>query len=289
MKRYALIALLLALNALSGCGKTCMLPADYDTPQSHQQKIVGHSNEDAEGFVSIFNGKDLTDWTIKIAGEELDHNYKDTFVVEDGILKVTYDNYETFEDKFGHLFYDTPHSHYILRMDYRFVGEQCKGAPSWTYINSGVMLHSQSAASMSLEQQFPTSVEAQTLGVPLENNRKRTTANVCTPGTTVFYNGKLDRRHCISSISPTFQGDQWVAIELEVHGHDKMIFRINGKDVFELEKPQLDAGDKRDDYAAKKLIEARGGEIDLSDGYIALQAEGAPVQFRNIRIKVLDE
>lgn len=244
---------------------------------------------DAEGFVSIFNGKDLSGWTIKIAGEELGENYRDTFVVEDGVLKVTYDNYETFDGKFGHLFYDTPFSHYILRMDYRFVGQQCKGAPSWTYINSGVMLHSQSAGSMSFSQEFPTSVEAQTLGLPDGDERTRTTANVCTPGTFVVYNGKTDRRHCIRSSSPTFYGSQWVAIELEVRGHDRMVFRVNGEAVFELENPRLDAGDKRDGYSAKKLIEARGGDDRLSEGYIALQAEGAPVQFRNIRIKVLGE
>ena len=151
------------------------------------------------------------------------------------------------------------------------------------------MLHSQSAESMSFEQQFPSSIEAQLLGLPEGAERKRTTANVCTPGTHVFYEGKLDRRHCINSLSKTFHGDQWIALEMEVHGHDKMIFRVNGEEVFDLEKPQLDVNDKRDDYAAKKLIEARGGVAQLSEGYIALQAEGAPVQFRNIRIKILDE
>ncbi len=242
---------------------------------------------DAEGFTPIFNGTDLTGWTPKFAGEELGHNYKDTFVIEDGVLKVTYDNYETFNGKFGHLFYDTPYSHYILRLDYRFVDGHCKGAPNYTWINSGVMLHSQSAESMSFDQEFPSSIEAQMLGLPAGAERKRTTANVCTPGTHVFYNGKLDRRHCINSTSKTFHGDQWIALETEVHGHDRMIFRVNGEDVFELGKPQLDADDKRDDYAARKLIEARGGEARLSAGHIALQAEGAPLEFRNIRIKQL--
>lgn len=256
-------------------------------------KYAQHSDPapqaDAEGFVSIFNGKDLTGWTPKFAGVDLGENYKDTFVIEDGVLKVTYDNYDTFDGKFGHLFYDTPYSHYILRLDYRFVEGHCKGAPGYTWINSGVMLHSQSAQSMSFEQEFPSSIEAQMLGLPIGAERKRTTANVCTPGTHVFFNGKLDRRHCINSSSKTFHGDQWIALEMEVRGHDKMIFRVNGEAVFELEKPQLDASDKRDDYAAKKLIEARNGEARLSEGYIALQAEGAPLAFRNIRIKVLKD
>ncbi len=269
-----LITLLACLSVLLGCNR-----AD----------LIDEPHPDAEGFVSIFNGKDLTGWTPKIAGEELGVNYKDTFVVEDGILKVKYDKYEQFDGKFGHIFYDKSYSSYILRMDYRFMVQgQCPGSPNYAWINSGVMLHSQSAASMSLAQQFPTSVECQTLGLPIGDEQKRTTANVCTPGTLVFYEDKLDRRHCINSTSPTFYGDQWIALEIQVHGNDKMIFRINGQQVFELEKPQLDAQDPRDDNSAQKLIDALGGKTLLSEGYIALQAEGAPVQFRNIRIKVLD-
>lgn len=243
---------------------------------------------DADGFVTIFNGRDLTGWTAKFAGEELGHNYKNTFVVKDGVLGVNYDNYEAFNGKFGHLFYEKPYSHYILKMDYRFLDGHCKGAPGYTWINSGVMLHSQSATSMSFTQEFPASIEAQILGLPQGNKRKRTTANVCTPGTHVFFKGKLDRRHCISSSSDTFYIDQWITLEIEVHGHDKMVFRINGEDVFKLEQPQLDASDKRDDFAAKKLIEARNGEAKLSKGHIALQAEGAPLEFRNIKIKAFD-
>lgn len=245
---------------------------------------------DAEGFVSIFNGKDLTGWTIKIADVPLGENYKNTFVVEDGILKVKYDQYEQFDGKFGHIFYDKPYSSYILRMNYRFMVEgQCPGSPNYAWINSGVMLHSQSAQSMTFAQQFPSSVECQTLGLPVGDERTRTTANVCTPGTLVFYEDKLDRRHCINSTSPTFHGDVWIALEIEVHGHGKMIFRVNGEQVFELETPMLDVTDPRDEGSAKRLIQARGGKALLDEGYIALQAEGAPVQFRNIRIKVLAE
>ena len=126
------------------------------------------------------------------------------------------------------------------------------------------------------------------LGLPVGDPRPRTTANVCTPGTLVLFEGKVDRRHCINSTSPTFHGDQWIALEIEVHGHNRMIFRVNGEEVFELENPRLDAADNRDEGSAMKIIESRGGRTDLSEGYIALQAEGAPVQFRNIRIKVLE-
>ena len=266
------LALLIALVSFAGCNGATQAP-----------------QPDAEGFVSIFNGEDLTGWTPKFAGVPLGENYKNTFLVEDGVLKVQYDTYETFDGKFGHLFYDQPFSRYVLRLDYRFVDGHCPGAPGYTWINSGVMLHGQSAESMSFDQEFPASIEAQTLGLPVGDERQRTTANVCTPGTLVFYDGELDRRHCIGSSSQTFYGDQWVALEMEVHAGEKMIFRVNGEQVFELEEPRLDADDKRDDYAGRKLIEARGGQTLLTDGYIALQAEGAPIHFRNIRIKVLND
>ena len=275
-KIYGLACLLTTLSLSAGCVVT-----------GEAQQAANADNVDAEGFVSIFKGKDLTGWTPKFAGEELGHNYKDTFVIEDGVLRVTYDKYDTFNGKFGHLFFEKPYSHYVLRLEYRFLDGHCKGAPGYTWINSGVMLHSQSPKSMSFTQEFPSSIEAQLLGLPEGNNRKRTTANVCTPGTHIFYEGKLDRRHCISSSSKTYPVGEWVELEMEVRGHDKMIFRINGEAVFELEKPQLDASDKRDDFAAKKLIEARDGEARLSSGYLALQAEGAPLEFRNIRIREL--
>src|SRR5262249_44335642 len=99
--------------------------------------------EKDEGWEPLFNGKNLDGWTPKIKGFELGDNHLDTFVVEDGILKVKYDKYKEFESKFGHLFYKDKFSHYRLRVEYRFVGEQCKGGPDWAARNNGVMFHCQ--------------------------------------------------------------------------------------------------------------------------------------------------
>ncbi|MFH1941192.1 MAG: DUF1080 domain-containing protein, partial [bacterium] len=87
-------------------------------------------------WISLFNGKDLEGWKIKIAGHELGDNYGNTFRVEDGVLKVAYDQYDTFDGKFGHIFYKDKFSHYVLRVEYRFVGEQTPGGPSWAFRNS---------------------------------------------------------------------------------------------------------------------------------------------------------
>jgi len=134
-----------------------------------------------ENWIQLFNGKDLSGWVIKIKGSPLNENYKNTFRVEDGIMKVSYDEYDTFRLEFGHIYYKEPFSNYKLRIEYRFTGEQVPNGPSWAFRNSGVMLHSQSPESVLLNQDFPVSIEAQFLGG--DGVTERTTGNVCTPGT----------------------------------------------------------------------------------------------------------
>ncbi|MEM9020633.1 MAG: DUF1080 domain-containing protein [Planctomycetota bacterium] len=227
---------------------------------------------DEEGFVSIFNGKDLTGWTPKFVGQELGVNYNNTFRVEDGAITVSYRDWDQpFNATFGHLFFETEYEHYILRLEYRFVGDQCPGGPGWAFRNSGIMFHGQTAESMGLNQNFPNSIEAQLLGQAEGAERDRPTGNVCTPGTHYYQEGKLVRAHCRSSTSDTFRGDQWVTFELEVHGHGQVIHRINGEVVFEYERPTLDQENTA-----------------LSGGTISLQAESHPVQFRKIEIRELE-
>ncbi len=232
-----------------------------------------------ETWVSLFNGRDLSGWTPKFAGHEAGLNYKDTFRVEDGVLKVRYDGYEKFDGEFGHLFYKEPFDRYVLRVEYRFVGEQTPGGPSWAFRNSGVMFHSQSPESMGLAQSFPVSIEAQFLG----GNGKdpRPTANLCTPGTNVVIAGELVTRHCTESASDTYHGDGWVTVEIEVNGGGAIRHIVDGRTVLEYERPQLDPADAE----GKKLIGS--GPLLLEKGYIALQAESHPLEFRRVEIKRL--
>jgi hypothetical protein len=227
----------------------------------------------------LFNGKDLDGWTPKITGHDLGDNYLDTFRVEKGVLKVSYDKYKQFDKKFGHLFYKEPFSHYVLRVEYRFVGEQCKGGPDWAVRNSGVMFHCQAPATMRKDQEFPVSIEAQFLGG--DGKRERTTGNVCTPGTNLVMDGKLITRHCTNSKSKTFHLDKWVTAEIEVRGAGAVKHIINGDVVLEYEKAQLDPKDAD----GKKLI--KDGKLLLEGGYISLQAESHPIEFRKVEIKVL--
>ena len=229
----------------------------------------------------LFNGKDLAGWTIKIANRPLNENYADTFRVEGGILKVSYDRYQKFENRFGHLFTQQPYGSYILRLEYRIVGQAVADAPHWAKLNSGVMVHSQSPLSMRLEQAFPVSMEFQFLATGATAGTR--TANAVTPGTNLEIDGKLLTDHIIDSKSKLFPLDEWVTAEIEVRGHEEVIHRINGAEVLRYRHPQLDPRDAD----AQRLL-AAGAPLQLSFGHIALQAEGQPIWFRNINIRSLD-
>ena len=242
--------------------------------------MKGGKSKDDEGWIDLFNGKDIKDWKVKITGFELGENFADTFRVEDGIMKVSYDGYDNFGGRFGHIFYKKKFSHYRLRVEYRFVGEQVAGGPGWALRNSGIMLHCQAPESMKKDQNFPDSIEVQLLGG--NGKDQRTNCNVCTPGTNIVMNDKLVTKHCINSISKTYHGDQWVTAEVEVRGNDTVKHILEGETVLEYEKPQLGDGNAE---ANKKIPEAIKM---LSEGYISLQSESHPVEFRKVQIRLLD-
>ena len=239
--------------------------------------IACGQNNTTEEWIQLFNGENLDNWQVKFTGQELGANYRETFRVENSLLTVSYENWNNFNGEFGHLFYDQVFSHYLLRVEYRFIGEQVSNGPGWAYRNNGLMLHSQNPASMSLDQEFPVSIEVQLLGG--NGMDLRTTANICTPGTNMVMNGELITRHCTNSNSGTFHGDQWVTVEMEIHGSNNLIHRINGQEVFSLQEIQLDAID----LDAQTLLE-KGAPVTLKEGYVALQAESHPTQFRKIEL-----
>jgi hypothetical protein len=232
------------------------------------------NNTSAEEWVSLFNGKDLEGWDIKIKGSELNTNYKNTFRVEDGLLKVRYDEYEKFNNEFGHIFYKTPFSHYKLRIEYRFVGEQVPGGPPWAFRNSGVMLHSQPASTMLVDQDFPVSIEAQFLGG--DGTNERHTSNVCTPGTHIVINDSLITQHCNESTSKTYHGDVWVTAEFIVLGDSIIHHVLEGDTVMTYMKPQIGG-------STPEGFPLPSGTL-LKEGYICLQAESHPLEFRKVEI-----
>jgi hypothetical protein len=228
-------------------------------------------------WIRLFNGTDMSGWTPKITGYALGDNFANTFRVEGGNLKVAYDGYTEFQEKFGHLFYKDKYSWYVLSLEYRFVGEQAPGGPEWAIRNSGAMLHCQNPASMLINQDFPISIEVQLLGG--NGKDERSTANLCTPGTNVVINGKLFTNHCIDSSSKTYHGDQWVSVEVLVLGDSLMEHFVDGKSVLKYEKPQIGDGNVSNFNPSVK----KDG-LPLKEGYISLQSESHPVEFRKVEL-----
>ncbi|WP_297088317.1 DUF1080 domain-containing protein [uncultured Draconibacterium sp.] len=235
-----------------------------------------------EEWIQLFNGKDLENWQIKFRCQELGVNYKNTFRVEDGLLKVRYDNWNTYDRDYGHIFYKDEFSHYKLRAEYRFVGEQVTDGPGWAFKNNGLMIHGQKPETMQFQQGFPVSLEVQLLGG--NGKKERPTGNLCTPGTNVVYNDSLYTPHIIESSSDTYHDEQWVTIEVHVHGSDSIKHFVNGELVLQYEQPQIDTTDMYID----SLIPADGNLI-LSKGTISLQAESHPIDFRKVELLVLEK
>lgn len=263
-----LSVLILILIIISGCKK---------------DKVM-HKEVLKEKWVQLFNGKDLKNWTVKIKGHPAGDNYKNTFRAVEGVLQVNYDEYDKFEESYGHIFYNKKFSNYRLRLEYRFTGDQLADGPGWAIRNSGVMLHCQSPESMGLNQFFPVSIEAQFLGgLGLE---PRPTGNVCTPGTNIMMAGELLTAHCIESSSDTYNGDQWVKAELLVVNDSIIRHIINGQSVMVYYKPQIGNGGVEGIEKSKWNVQ---DGTPLKNGFIALQSESHPVEFKNIEILELDK
>ncbi len=243
--------------------------------------LSAQKKEDKEIWEPLFNGKNLDGWDIKIRGRELNDNYLNTFRVDDGKMVVRYDQYTDFARQYGHIFYKKEYSYYKLVVEYRFVGEQAPQGEGWAWRNSGVMLHGQTAASMGKDQDFPISIEVQFLGG--DGTKKRTTCNLCTPGTNVVIDGKLVTAHCINSTSETYHGDQWVRAEVLVLGDSLIRHFANGEKVLEYNKPQMGGGNVNG-LQPGLFIDGK----PLSRGTISLQSESHPVEFRKVEILNLE-
>ena len=239
--------------------------------------LFGQVKADPKDWIQLFNGKNLDGWTPKIRGYALGENFGNTFRVENGAMKVAYDGYDAFNERFGHIFYKDQFSRYIIAVEYRFVGDQATKGPAWAIRNSGIMIHGQDPKTMGKDQDFPISIEVQLLGG--NGTAKRTTANLCTPGTNVVMDGKLITQHCINSKSETYHGEQWVRAEVEVNGSGKIKHFVNGTLVLEYEQPQIGGGNvSGHDPAVKK-----DGTL-LEGGSISLQSESHPVEFRKVEL-----
>ena len=258
-------------------------PLAWQGPPAGRSAAAGRVNDPAkQEWIQLFNGRDLAGWTAKFAKHDLGVNLNDTFRVENGVLAVRYDKWTAFGNEFGHLFYKEPFSYYRIAAEYRFVGEQLRGGPGWAMRNNGLMLHAPDPRTMMKDQDFPISIEVQLLG-GLGDGKPRTTANLCTPGTQVVMKGELFTPHCVNSTSKTYDGDQWVRVEVEVHGDELIRHIVDGQAVLEYSKPQIGGGNVTP-FDPKVKVDG----TPLTGGYIAIQAETGPTDFRKIELLNLE-
>ena len=246
------------------------------------QRQAAPNDPKREDWIQLFNGNNLDGWTPKFAKHDLGENFNDTFRVENGLLEVRYDKWMKFDGEFGHLFYKDAFSYYRIAAEYRFVGQQVSGGPDWAVRNNGLMLQSPDPKTMMKDQDFPISIEVQLLG-GLSDGKPRTTANLCTPGSNVVMNGKLFTPHCVNSKSKTYDGDQWVRVEVEVRGDELVRHIVEGVTVLEYSKPQMGGGQAS---PVDPKVKIDGTPMD--HGYISIQAETAPIDFRKIELLNLE-
>jgi hypothetical protein len=228
-------------------------------------------------WVSIFNGKDLTGWTIKIPGYPLGENFGNTLRVEDGILKIRYDAYgPEFKDRFGTAYFDKYLTNYRLKVEYRFVGETAPGAPNWGYRDSGIQFHGQPPATQKLEQAFPVCLEYNFHGGNGIDNRPLGAA--CTNGMFIEHNGVLNKTTCIAAdVSKTFHGEQWVTAEIDIK--DGVITHyVNGEQILRYSNPTYNT----ENATAKMLM--TNEDTKVKGGFISLQSNSHPIDFRTIEL-----
>ena len=202
----------------------------------------------ANGSEDLFNGKDLTGWHVDVPDADNDKDIKETFIVRDG-------NLVSLGTPRGHLITDKNFDNYRLDVEYRFPGK-----PG----NCGVLVHASSPRA--LYKMFPQSIEVQ-----------------------------MNHQHA---------GDFWCIVE-DITVPD-MIKRRGPKDTWGItegkarrilnltdgsEKPLGDwntmviecLGDQVKVWVNGDLVN-HGTDCTAKKGQIALQAEGAEVEFRKLQL-----
>ena len=228
-------------------------------------------------FHKIFDGKTLNGWEIKVTHHPLGANPHGMWTAKDGVMKINFDGFEQFKGEYAHVFYKKPLKNYILRLDYRFAGKQAPGGPGWATRNSGVMLFAQPPETMTLDQNYPISLENQLLGGL--GKGPRTTLSVCMVEITVKVDGKPLTAHCnpnAGATSQTFDGDQWVKLRVEVvNGVVKSYVNDQLGNTFT--EPTVD----------KPHPWLKSQDATAQPSYFALQGESDQVEFRNIELAEL--
>jgi len=233
-------------------------------------------NKPIRKWVSLFNGKNLEGWKMKISGYPLGDNFGNTFRVEDGILSVRYNAYDSFRNRFGAIYYNKSFTNYRLKVEYRFVGETTVGAPSWGFRDGGIQYHCQPPESLGINQSFPVCLEYNLHGG--NGKDERPVGEICCSGMYATVNDKRNPSYCTPAIvKRTFHGDQWVTAEIEVREGTIKHF-VNGEEILQFKDPRYDTA-----HAVGKTLIVKGDD-KVRAGFVSLQSNSHPMDFRKIEI-----
>lgn len=238
---------------------------------------AGAGGGSTDGWVKIFNGTDLSGWVPLIHKWKYAEDPHRTFRVDAGnpVIRVTYEDYpqQNFDDHCGLLYYDKPLKDYRVRVTYRFLEPQAKNPVSWGKNNTGLMVFATDPRTVTNDPEFPPLIEIQLLGTPSGGGKNN--ANLCQPGgmrVSRLFGQSLSDSGCHDSQSGTAPpAAQWVTVEAEVHvSGDTKVFQYPN-----MTTPVLTFSGP-----------VYNGQA-VTGGYIALQSESQPVEFKDIELKEL--
>jgi hypothetical protein len=205
--------------------------------------------------ISLFNGKDLTSWTSDVPAADKDPSVSPSFIVRDGMLV-------SLGKPGGHLITDRVFSNYRLEIEYRFPD---KGG------NCGVLVHA--SKPRALYAMFPQSIEVQMQSghagdfwcieenIEVPNMEKRRPRNP----DQIYGGGPNDARRILNLTDDS---------ENPVGEWNRMVIECRDREIKV--------------WVNNDLVN-HGYNSTVSEGKIALQAEGTEVEFRKVVLKNLDD
>lgn len=239
----------------------------------------GGAGGSGDGWVKIFNGQDLTGWVPLIHKSAFNENVYDTFRVDTAnqVLYVSYEDYpqQNFDGRCGLLYYDKYLKDYRVRLTYRFREPQANNPVSWGKNNTGLMIFGIDPRTVMGDPEFPPLIEIQLLGTPSAGGTNN--ANLCQPGgmwvSKLFGADNGSGGGCKASKSGAAPpADQWVTVEAEVHVEgDTKVYQYPN-----MTEPVLVISGPT--YNNQKVM----------GGYLALQSESQPVEYKDIELKELE-
>jgi len=240
----------------------------------------------SDGWVNLFNGKDLTGWTPLIHLSKVGVNTDSTFRpdLENNGIRVSYDkltgSFGGDQCKCGLLYYNKPLTNYRIRVTYRFFDPTVSNAPSWGKNNSGLMIFGIDPTKVTGDPIYPPIIEIQILGTP--SGGGSTNANECemrqfvNPTVTATHTGTCgnnkDSKAPGSGKTAPAAG-VWTTLEADVHitGDTKVYqWPDTTNAVLIMSKPMY-------------------GTQAVTSGYLAIQSEGQPIVFKDILLKELPQ